>query len=61
MSKGLPWPGPRLGTIKRLPWYRYIKPNLPANAPVNVFVEAWLAILVHGWNRTLSEKIWRQL
>ena len=50
-----------LETIEQLPWYRFARPNLPANAPVNVFVETWLAILVHGWNRTLSEKIWRQL
>jgi hypothetical protein len=59
MSKGLPWH--RLETIKLLSWYRFVRPNLPANAPVNVSVEAWLAVLVHGWNRTLSEKIWCQL
>ena len=44
MSKRLSWPGPMLETIEQLPWYRFARPNLPANAPVNVFVETWLAI-----------------
>ena len=36
--------------INRLPWYKTVKPNLPRDVPLVVYVEAWMRLLVVRWN-----------